>query len=453
MTRLVLVLTEVCQQGCRHQGVLKVTLACVQNFFRSTSKGASTQAAPSLSVVHPQGDLYRGQVIKVQLLQETDKHPTELLLGSRRVASLMVPAVANEMSNPDHQFLACLASPADLGSHQLMTNLGHSTEAPVFYHGQRYATCPWCHTEQLRTTEAWCAALSHAASCYITLACRMVQWFEHHQVEDKQYVPDGRPVPHMLAVDSRTMQLDSIVHTVTQQGGAGVIKAYDSSDGSGWDQLGTDELQGRWRFQRLHSVKELSASVFYFVDNPRLPLVVALGKLRREVGRLKATAVPHWLAVQAGQHRVNTADLAELRCIADSTRWQLEAAWSTAPPGQCCTPIVEASSDDDAGLHVALHPYLLLALSCSSAVQKSPSRQSSGASNDLTTPGSGVSLSGQSTFSALHLQHRCMLWLGCSTDVLMHHCMEPAGAQCRQGPQDPRQRQGACAGEHQASPA
>ena len=116
-------------------------LPCLQKFFRSTSEGGLSQAVPEMSIVHPQLDLYAGQVIKVQLVLETDEHPTELQLGSTRVASHMVDVSANEMGHSGHQFLACLESPAEPGELPLVTNLRHSTGAHVRYHGHRFVSC------------------------------------------------------------------------------------------------------------------------------------------------------------------------------------------------------------------------------------------------------------------------------------------------------------------------
>ena len=120
----------------------QLALPCLQKFFRSASDGGLSQAVPEMSIVHPQLDLYAGQVIKVQLVQETAERPTELRLGSTRVASRMVDVSAHEMGDQGHQFLACLGSPDELGEHRLVTNLGHSTGALVRYHGHRFVTCP-----------------------------------------------------------------------------------------------------------------------------------------------------------------------------------------------------------------------------------------------------------------------------------------------------------------------
>ena len=186
-----------------------------------------------------------------------------------------------------------------------------------------------------------------------------------------------------------------------------MINAYDSSDGARWDQLGAEELQGR--FERLHLVRQLSTSVFYFVDDPRLPLAQVLVDLRTAVGRLRATAAPHWLAIQAGPHRISTADLADLQRTSDSSRWQLVAAWSTAPPGQCRSPILEAGSDGDAVQDVELYPYLLLALRCNAADHKAPSRQSSGARIDPSPSGFVVSV-------CRHCHTVCLMSPGCSNN-------------------------------------
>ena len=235
-------------------------------------------------------------------------------------------------------------------------------------------------------------------------------------------MPDGLPVPHNLAVASRRAQLASIVHTVTRQrGGARVINAYDSRYGADRGHLEAAELQGS--FQRLEEVTEPLTSIFYFVDDPRLVLDVALDELRREVARLRATAVRHWLAIQAGQHRVNTADLAELQQTAYRGGWQLNAVWSTALPGQCRTHMVEANSDDDTVQGVDLNPYLLLELRSSSADHKAPSRQSSGARNDLSVPGSVVSL-------CMHVHTMCLMF---QTAVIAELCARWLGVMQAQG--------------------
>ena len=284
------------------------------------------------------------------------------------------------------------------------------------------------------------------------LACRMTLWYDNHQVEIQHYAPDGRPVPHELALASRKVQLDSILDFLAQQtGDAQVLNAYHSSNGEVGDQLGVQELQDR--FECLSSVRHHSASVFYFVDDPGVRLDRVLRDLRTAVVRLGATGAPHWLAIQAGPDRISTADLAELQHISDSRRWQLDAVWSTAPPGQCCIPMMEAGSDDTVQ-GVELYPYLLLALRCSAADHKAPSRQSSGARNELSPSGSAVSLCrhchtfcfvSQAALLAVMVHTLARHW----AISMMHHLMVPAGGQHRKTSQDPCQQHQAQVGEHQ----
>ena len=277
------------------------------------------------------------------------------------------------------------------------------------------------------------------------LACRMTPWSDNHQVEIQHYVPDGRPVPHELALVSRKVQLDSMLHFLAQQtGDVQVLYAYDSSEREVGEQLGVRELPDR--FVPLGSllaegVRHLSASVLYFVDDPRLLVARVLRDLRTVVGHLGATGAQHWLAIQAGPDRISTADLAELQHISDSKRWQLEAVWSTAPPGQCCTPMLEAGSDGTAQ-GVELYPYLLLALHCSAVDHKAPSRQSSGARNELSLSGSAVGLCrhshticfvSQAAVFAVMVHILAQHW----AISIMHHLMMPAGGQHRKATQDP----------------
>ena len=222
------------------------------------------------------------------------------------------------------------------------------------------------------------------------LACRMVPWIDNHHVEMQHYVPDGRPVPIALALASRKVQLVSMLDFLKQQG-AQAIYAYDSRDGAEWSgvQLGAEVL-GQLGFQPLHQVETSTKSVLYLVDDPQLTLKNGLKGLWKTVaGRLRATAAQHWLAIQAEPDRVDTADFARLQSVAVDNRWQLDAVWSTAPPEQCYESIMEAGSDEDA---VELYPYLLLALRCSAADHKAPSRQSSGARNELSPSGPAVRL-------------------------------------------------------------
>ena len=272
------------------------------------------------------------------------------------------------------------------------------------------------------------------------LACRMIEWSEHHWVKDQRYAPDGRPVPHELALASRKEQLASIKHTVTRRsGGAQVINAYDSKKGAGWRNLGKEALQGS--FQRLHKVTKLSTSVFLFVDDPWLQLEAALSLLRTGIERLQATAARHWLAIQTGPHRISTDDIADLLTAAHMSHWQLTAAWSTAPPGQCRAPMEEPGNADGAVQGVALYPYLLLELICTSAAPKAPISQSSGARHVPSTSGSVVSL-------CKHCHTVCSCPQAAVTAVMvhtlarrratimMHHPMVPAGAHRRKATHD-----------------
>ncbi len=106
-------------------------LDCLQNFFCSPGQAASSQASPQPYFEHLPGDLYHGQIIKVQLTPERGEAP-ELTLGSTRVAPLLVRVDDDGMG---HRSLACLESAAQPGLYRIVTDLSSSTGATVRYHG------------------------------------------------------------------------------------------------------------------------------------------------------------------------------------------------------------------------------------------------------------------------------------------------------------------------------